>query len=335
MRKVLCTVLALVLMLTMSVSAFGAELTAENTTGSMQLTTEIPSEHKITVTYTDGGYVLIGGKLCPSGTEISVDRFGGIDLDVICKKGYHIDKILVNGEDVTAQFADGTLSLDNVVNDIYVEFSFGECAKDPDDDCVKLDMEGAVYLGDKLLSNADMYFDFGSFTAKTDKNGRYYIDDIADGRHVVSISKDGKKLGTCEFVITVTDNVTKVTIIDLPDGTQEVLVPRDTDRIYLNFVIADDNGDGIPDVDPDETDPSIPPEGGFDGTDPDEPKKDDGVDIVIGEPEEAPGPDIPNTFGEFITGPYALIPVMAVSLFLILFMFFKRKKDDEEEEQTA
>lgn len=323
-------------MLTMSITGFAAELTTENETGNMTISTEIPSEHKITVSYTDGGYVLLGGKLCPSGTEISVDRFGGIDLDVICKKGYHINKIEINGEDVTEQFIEGTLKIDNVVNDIHVEFAFGECSKEPDDDCVKLDMEGAVYLGDKLLTNADLYFDFGSFEAKTDKDGRYYIDDISDGRHVVSISQDGKKLGTCEFVITVSDDIEEVTIINLPDGTQQVLVPRDTDKIYLNFVIADSNGDGIPDVDPDETDPSIPPEGGFDGTNPDEPKKDDGVTIEIGEPkpDDVPGPDIPKTFGEFITGPYALIPVMAVSLFLIFFIFFKRKKD-EDEEQTA
>lgn len=318
----------------MSVTGFCAELNADAETGNMQIFTEVPSEHKITVSYNDGGFVLIGGKLCPNGTEIPVDRFGEIDLDVICKKGYHIGKILMNGEDVTDKFADGTLTVENVVNDVCVEFFFEECAKTPDDKCVTFDAEGNVYLGKEKLGNADLYIDFGSYTAKTDKDGRYYIDDISEGRHIVSISKDGKKLGTCEFVISVCDDIDEVVIIKMPNGTQNVLVPRGEEKIYLDFTIADENGDGIPDVDPDETDPAIPPEDGF-KPDPDAPPRDGGVEISVGEPKKEVDPIIPPTLAALMQHPVLMVSVMLTSLFFVFFLIWKRKKDDDEEEQQT
>lgn len=332
MKKFLCFALAAMFMLTMSISGFCAEFTPEEAGGATVITTSVPSEHKITVHYNSGGYIMLNGKICPSESEITVDRFDGINLDVICKKGHHVKQIIVNGEDVTSQFINGTLQLTDVVTDIYVEFDFEDCASDPNDQCLKVDAEGVVYLGDKEVKGADLDFDFGSFSAKTDKDGRYYVDGVAEGRHIVTVTKDGKKLGTCEFVVAFSDDADEVSIQDLPDGTQLVVVPKGTDRFYLDFVIADENGDGIPDVDPNLTDPTIPPEGGFNGSD-GSGKGNTGMNIAIGspKPEKAP-PKIPIT-GE-LTVTYAAISVgiMLASLFFILLLVFKRKKDEDKEQ---
>lgn len=331
MKKLLCFALAAVLTLTMSISGFCAELTTENRDAGMTISTTVPAVHKITVVYNEGGYVLINGKLCPSGTEITVDRFGEIDLDVICGKDHHIEKIMVNGEDVTEQFMNGTLKLENIVEDVYVEFFFESCASDPDDDCFKTDMEGVVYLGDKKVVGADLKFDFGEFTAKTDEDGRYYLEDISEGHHIVTISKDGEMLGTCEFTIVVSDEYDEVTVVTLPDGTQIVYVPSGTEQIYLDFIIADENGDGIPDVDPSLTDPTIPPEGGFGSTD----RGNTGTHVAVGSPKEEKKPSIidkiPQTGALIAAYPEISAGVLVITLFFILLLIFKRKKKDEEQ----
>ncbi len=323
--------MAVVLLLTMSVSGFCGELTTAEPAGQMEITTSVPSAHTVTVTYTEGGYVLFRGKLCPSGTQIAVDRFGEINLDIICSKGYHIKTIEINGEDVTERFVNGTLKIENVVNDVHVEFSFQSCADDAQDSCKTIDMEGTVYLGKNKLKDAEMKFDFGDVVA-TDENGRYSIDDIGEGRHFVTISKDGEMLANCQVLIE-RGQVSDTVITTLPDGTTKVTVPMNADKFYLDFIIEDSNDDGVPDVDPDITDPTTPPEDGFVSPDPDEPPIDDGVDFEVGEPEpEVPG-FIPDLGAMLVKYPVISATTMVSSFFLILLILFKRKKEDEEEEE--
>ncbi len=305
MKKFLCFALSAILIFALNVVSFGADAAAG---GSMVISTSVPEKSKITVHYnSDGGYVMFDGKICPDGTEITVGRFGDVNLDVVCGKNHHVSKVTVNGEDVTDKFENGTLRLEDVASDITVEFGFRDCTTDPNDKCEKLNVGGTVYLGDKKVENADLNFDFGNYTAKTDENGRYFVEDLSEGRHSVTVTKDGQKLGTCEFVVEFSDSAADTTVQKLPDGTQLVTVPSGTKNVYLDFVIVDDNGDGIPDIDPDLTDPTIPPEGGFAADDttggsggsggsgnPDE--NDSGMYITVGtEPDnKQPDNDKPN-----------------------------------------
>ncbi len=280
MKKVLSIVVAFVMMFAMCVPSF-----------AMKLTTEVPYEHTVTVTHNEGGHVLLEGRVCPSGTQIKINRFGEIDLSVILESGYHLERVTVNGVDVTDKYVDGNLRITNITTDVYVNFTFEKCSDDPNDKCEKVAMEGTVYLGDEELPGADMSFDFGSVSTKTDENGNYYVEDISEGRHIVTISKDGEVLAHITFVIEFAD-VDEVTLRTAVDGTQVVQVPYGTEKIYLDFYIVDSDGDGIPDQDPDVTDPNNPnidPDG-----DPDKPDEkydpDDDNDGILDEDD----PDHPN-----------------------------------------
>ena len=63
---------------------------------------------------------------------------------------------------------------------LLVEFTFEKCSDDANDKCGKVDIEGTVYFGDKELKDATLSFDFGSTTAKTNADGRYSVEDIAN-----------------------------------------------------------------------------------------------------------------------------------------------------------
>ena len=212
--------------------------------------------------------------------------------------------------------------------------------------------------------DATLSFDFGSVTAKTNADGRYSVEDIADGKHLVQISKDGKVLANTSFVIVRAD-VDEPELTTASDGTQVVVIPIDADKIYLDFHILDNNNDGKPDIDPDDTDPGDPdnpdfkdpdgdpddkpdgnapdgkPDGTPDGDDPigkpdTDPKDEDkdGVIITIGGPvKPTPIIPIPDTFVEFFENPLAMGSMMILSLFFFILLIFKRKKDEEDDRE--
>lgn len=288
MKKVLSVVVALAMVLAMAIPGF-----------AMQIGTTVPVEHSVTINYNDGGYVLVNGKICADGAQFKIDRFGEIDLGVLLENGYHLDSIIVNGVDVTDEYANGNLKISDIVIDTYIDVTFEKCSDDPNDQCKKADMEGTVYLGDKELKGATLSFDFGSAAATTDNDGRYKVDDISEGKHFVTISKDGEVLANTSFVIVMTDDIDKVALTEASDGTQVVLVPAGTDVIYLDFYILDGDGNGIPDKDPDETDPGDPnnpdpvdPDGNPDDITPDDDKDDDG--ILDDEDDDDDGDGIPD-----------------------------------------
>lgn len=337
MKKALSIIMALAMVFAMAIPSF-----ASNTT----ISTVVPDEHTVTVVYNDGGYVLVNGKLCPDGTQFKINRFGEIDLGAVLKNGYHLDTIEINGTDVTNQYIDGNLKITDINTDILVEFTFEKCSDDANDKCGKVDIEGTVYFGDKELKGATLSFDFGSATAKTNADGRYSVEDIADGKHLVQISKDGEVLANTSFVIVRAD-VDEPELTTASDGTQVVIIPLDADKIYLDFYILDNNNDGKPDIDPDDTDPGDPdnpdfedPDGNPDDkptpkpeTDPKDEDK-DGVIITIGGPvKPTPIIPIPDTFVEVFENPVIMGSIMGLSLFFLILIIFKRKKDEEDERE--
>ena len=331
MKKVLSSLLAIILVLSMTTMGFCAETTS-TVGGGTVISTTVPENHKIKITYNDGGYVLVGGRICQSGTELKIDRFDGVDLQVICKKGYTIKKIFVNGEDVTNEFNNGTLKLYNVVNDVDILFDFVS-SKDDDKKTKPIDIEGTVYLGKLALQDANLDFDFGGFSYKTNKNGRYKIKNIGEGRHFVTVLKNDKSVANFQFVIERGD-VEKSIVEILPDGTKKVTIPLNENKAYIDFVIGDGDNDGNPDVNPDDTNPNLPPVTDLtDGKGPttnNDDKLDDGVIIQIGEKEKTP--IIPTLGAVIVAHPFLAPSIMAVSLFLLIFLIiFKKKKKDEKE----
>lgn len=318
MKKACSAVLCLLLCCALQLGVFGL--------GSVEVSTVVPSEHEITVTYNEGGYVLLEGEILPSGTTLTVERFDDLTLDVICQSADHLKSVVINGEDVTDQMLYGQLSLTDVHTDMDIVFTFEKCAdakpldpSDPDydpedpnkgaDECVHFDVSGGVYRGDEPFPNAGLVFDFGEIETSADEDGAYAVDDIKDGFHTVTIyNPDGTVAGGTDFSVTVSDTATEVTVTKLPDGTQLVTVPEGVESILLDFIVNED------------------------GT----------VTIVPGTESE---PEAPITDIPIISQTGALIreyPVAAGATLVLLFggipfLFFllRRKKKEEADENTA
>lgn len=317
MKKACSAVLALLLCCAMQLGVFGL--------GSVEVSTVVPGEHEITVTYNEGGYVLYGGEVLPSGTTLTVERFDDVTLSVICQATDHLLSVTVNGEDVTDQMQYGQLILSGVHTNVDIVFTFQKCEdakpldpsdpeydpEDPNkgaDECVHYALSGGVYRGDDPYPNAGLVFDFGEIETAANEDGEYAVDDIKDGYHTVTVyDPDGTVAGTANFSVTESETATEVTVTKLPDGTQLVTVPAGTESILLDFVVNDD------------------------GT----------VTLV---PGTEPEPEVPITENPIITQTGALIreyPVAAGATLVLIFggipflFFLLGRKKKQEEENTA
>ena len=316
MKKACSAVLALLLCCAMQLGAFGL--------GSVEVSTVVPGEHEITVTYNEGGYILYEGEILPSGTTLTVERFDDVTLSVICQAEDHLQSVTVNGEDVTDQMLYGQLTLSDVHTDVDVMFTFQACAdakpldpsdpeydpEDPNkgaDECVHYALSGGVYRGDKPYPNAGLVFDFGEIETAANEDGEYAVDDIKDGYHTVTIyDPDGTVAGTANFSVTESETATEVTVTKLPDGTQLVTVPAGTESILLDFVVNDDG-----------TVTLVP------GTEPEVPITENPIIIQTG----ALIREYPVAAGAALVLIFGGIP--------FLFFLLRRKKKQQEEENTA
>ncbi|MGN0520779.1 MAG: hypothetical protein ACI4LB_08580 [Candidatus Fimenecus sp.] len=327
MKKACSAVLCVLLCFALQLGAFAE---------SMELKTIVPDQHEITISYNEGGYVLYEDEVVPSGTTIVVPRHGEVDLEIICGAESHLKSVTVNGEDVTEEMTYGRLPLTDVYTDLNIVFAFEDCAGegtapgdpsagDPDtpppaadDPCHRMALQGGVYSGDKNtpLPEASLTFDFGELETVADENGRYALPVIKDGRHSVEITTaDGEVVGRESFVIDVRTNVTETTVETLEDGTQLVIVPEGSERVYLDFIV---NADGSVTVVPGA--PETPPE-----------EKPADIGEIIKD-----NPVIIKTGALIRENPVEAAVLFGFAFFLLLFLFVRRRKKDEENDgQTA
>ena len=124
--------------MTMSVLAAdaGSSLNSQST-----ISTTVPDSHNIRVEKSHADVVIEGEEDQIEGNidNFVVDRFAEPKIRITPEEGWKVSKILLNGEDVTEQFQDGYLTLEEVCEDLTLvietaEDTSGGESKDPDKD---------------------------------------------------------------------------------------------------------------------------------------------------------------------------------------------------------
>ncbi len=308
MKKTLSAAVSVLLCFVFCFNAFAAET---------KLTTVVPSTHEITVVYNDGGYILYKGEIIESGATVTVNRFDEAIFAAVCTQSCHINSVTVNGEDVTDSMLYGRLIFESVNDDAELVFTFDDCPVDDSgnvdveqDKCSHIEMSGGVFLNDDPFPGAVLEIDYGEITVTADEDGKYSIDDIKDGYHIVRVlNGDGNPAGNTAFALYITPDAEEISVEILEDGTRLVTVPSGDGSVKLDFIVRTDGG----------------------------------VDIVPSAEEEKPAASNPITenpviakTGEFIReNPAVLFGLMIFSLFIFFLILFIRRKDDDEEENKA
>lgn len=121
---------------TMSVLAADA---GSSSNSQSTISTTVPDSHNIRVEKSHADVVIEGEEDQTEGNidNFVVDRFADPKIRITPEKGWKVSKILLNGEDVTEQFKDGYLTLEEVCEDLTLvietaEYTSGGESKDPD-----------------------------------------------------------------------------------------------------------------------------------------------------------------------------------------------------------
>lgn len=123
---------------TMSVLAADA---GSSSNSQSTISTTVPDSHNIRVEKSHVDVVIEGEEDQTEGNidNFVVDRFAEPKIQITPEKGWKVSKILLNGEDVTEQFKDGYLTLEEVCEDLTLviettEDTSGGKTEDPDKD---------------------------------------------------------------------------------------------------------------------------------------------------------------------------------------------------------
>ncbi len=255
MKKALALLLCLLLACGCCLPAFAADEAGQS---GMTLSTVVPDTHTVQVNYNQGGYVMVNGALCEDGCTLTVPRHSELELSLITQKGYAIERVLVNGDDVTAGVEYGAYTVASVSRDTVVEVTFR--ARTAGEESQAVDVAGKVYRGDDPLAGAQLELDFGASRVTAGEDGGYLLESIEDGRHYLEISADGSVAGRTQFVLEAAD-ISETVVDTLPDGTQRVRYPEGTEKVYLDFFVNEDGSVTIrPGEEPAPTPPVTPPE---------------------------------------------------------------------------
>ena len=130
--------IAAMFFMTMSVLAADA---GSSSNSQSTISTTVPDSHNIRVEKSHADVVIEGEEDQIEGNidNFVVDRFAEPKIRIAPEKGWKVSKILLNGEDVTEQFQDGYLTLEEVCEDTTLvietaEDTSGGESKDPDKD---------------------------------------------------------------------------------------------------------------------------------------------------------------------------------------------------------
>ena len=131
---------AIVAMFFMTMSVLAADAGSSSNSQSTIRTT-VPDSHNIRVEKSHADVVIEGEENQTEGNidNFVVDRFADPKIRIAPEEGWKVSKILLNGEDVTEQFKDGYLTLEEVCEDTTLvietaEDTSGGESKDPDKD---------------------------------------------------------------------------------------------------------------------------------------------------------------------------------------------------------
>ena len=123
---------------TMSVLAADA---GSSSNSQSTISTTVPDSHNIRVEKSHADVVIEGEEDQIEGNidNFVVDRFAEPKIRITPEEGWKVSRILLNGEDVTEQFQDGYLTLEEVCEDLTLvietaEDTSGGESKDPDKD---------------------------------------------------------------------------------------------------------------------------------------------------------------------------------------------------------
>lgn len=220
MKRITILLLSLLLLFSMSITAFAGETT---------ISTAVPDSHTIVVN-ADGAEVLLDGV---PGTLFTVERLSCPTLLIRSESGKDITRILLNGEDITNQVKGGYYTMEPIYEDKTLTVMTKAAGTVQGKTYT---VQGTVSRNGQPVQNITLELRSTLKTDVTDKDGKFSFDNVECGSHSLTAVENGKTVGYVEFVLTESDNV------NLSVSNDTYTVAADRDEIGINLML--NLGDG-------------------------------------------------------------------------------------------
>ena len=189
---------------------------------------------KIYLEMSDFGDLVLDNKIY-KGNDVIYSDSDDKEIAIRPNSGYVIDKVLLNGVDITDKISGNYLKLNlKDTNKLKVTFK-KETNTNPDN---KFIISGTATLNGKPISNAKVKLHNSSLITYTDSEGKFAFENVVSGDHTISFESDNSVLGYSLFKIIPGDN--KNTEASLDGDVTEIHVNNKTKIINLDLNLEKD-----------------------------------------------------------------------------------------------
>ncbi|MGN1250384.1 MAG: hypothetical protein ACI4XW_09945 [Candidatus Spyradocola sp.] len=216
----------LALVLTLLLCCMGLTVYADSAT----ISTTVPGTHTITV-IEDGADVFCDGS---SADPFTVERLSQPKLLIRAQAGREIEKVTLNGVDITDQIKGGYYTLEPIYEDKELVVTTKEA---PIDQGKTYTVQGKVLRNGEPVKDVTLELRSPLKTAVTTANGRFTFVGVACGKRSLTAIENGEIVGYVEFVLTEGTDA----VLTCADGVYTVTVKRTDAGIELTLSL-DDNG---------------------------------------------------------------------------------------------
>lgn len=230
MKKMMTLLLPLLLLCSISMTAFAEEAT---------ITATVPDSHTVTVT-AEGAKVFCNGQ---EDSRFTVDRLSEPTVLIRAESGKEITQVLLNSEDITSQIKGGYYTFDPVYEDQVLTVTTKDV---PTPQGKTYIVKGTVKRNGDPVEGITLELRSTLKTDVTDKGGTFTFEDVACGKHSLTAIENGKIVGYTEFFL----NEGGTVDFHLADnGVYTVTVDQNEVGIDLTLNLKDDGTISIEKID--------------------------------------------------------------------------------------
>lgn len=210
------------------------EATADDKAGgSTEITTQVPESHVIMVEQKNAE-VFVNGEMAK---KIVAERLSTPEILIRAESGYRIDKVTIDGNDITAKVVGGYYTFAPVHDNQVLKIKTKKIAFD---DNVLYTLKARVTRNAVAANGIKMELRSVVQTKITDYEGNVTFDGVEVGLHSLTAIENNKIVGYVEFTLRPDQNEKEITVRQKATGDYEVIINSEYDNMELMFDLNED-----------------------------------------------------------------------------------------------
>lgn len=229
MKRIIAAALAAACLCLGSLSAEAADTT---------IFVDVPASHQIAVSIGSGGAVIYDGIVHTEGFTAEIPHNAAAAFILRPDSGYAVDRVLLDGADVTSELSGGVLRTKPVTADGTLAVTFNK-AEDPLAGPIYT-LVGTVRENGALAPGVTLELRSRLQAFVTGADGKFRFDGVDGERHSLTLLREEKAVGYLEFLIRQDKAQAGARVTKLPDGMYQLTVRENIAVLNIAVTMLED-----------------------------------------------------------------------------------------------